>query len=153
MKLWRLARADRLAPTGQGAAEHGARWTSPGKPVAHFASEPGLAVLIVLRYHLGNNPDASQDYRLGWTHWDGPMDRLPYVEDAQQKRALGDDWLRSGRSLFAAVTSAVLPESDIILMNPLHAEASGLPAITSRPFSFADCLALPGYDAPTKPLP
>lgn len=47
------------------------------------------------------------------------------------------------RSLLAAVRSRVLPEADVVLMNPLHPAAASVPPLTSRPFSFADCLHVP----------
>ncbi len=153
MKLWRLFRTPYGALDGSGPEKHGARWTSPGLPVVNFASEPGLAVLVVLRYLPRDLAGADQDYLLGWTETSITPERLPYDPDPKVKRQRGDDWLQSGRSLFAAVTSAVLPEADIIMMNPRHPDAAALPALVTRPFSFADCLALPDYLAPTKPLP
>jgi RES domain-containing protein len=153
MKLWRLTRAPFLALDGSGPEKHGARWTSPGLPVVNFASEPGLAVLVVLRYLPRDLAGIDQDYLLGWTETDVVSERIPYTTDPVEKRRLGDDWLTSGRSLFAAVTSAVLPEADVIMMNPRHPDAASLPPPVTRPFSYAECLALPGYEEQTKPLP
>jgi RES domain-containing protein len=151
-KLWRLTRAPFIAFDGSGPAQHGARWTSPGLPVVNFASEPGLAVLVVLRYLPRDLAGIDQDYLLGWTETEAVPERLPYDSDPIIKRQRGDDWLTSGRSLFAAVTSAVLPETDIIMMNPRHPDAAHIPPLTTRPFSFTDCLSLPPYDAATTPL-
>jgi RES domain-containing protein len=153
VKLWRLTRAPYLALDGSGPERNGARWTSPGLPVVNFASEPGLAVLVVLRYLPRDLSAIEQDYLLGWTEVDAVPERLPYTPDAQAKRALGDEWLRSGRSLLAAVTSAVLPEADVVMLNPRHPDAARIPPLNTRPFRFEDCLALPALDAPTKPLP
>ncbi len=153
MKLWRLTRAPYLALDGSGPEQHGGRWTSPGLPVVNFASEPGLAVLVVLRYLPRDLTGIDQDYHLGWTETDAIPERIPYDPDPYIKRQRGDGWLKSGRSLFAAVMSAVLPEADIIMMNPRHPDAARIVPLTTRPFSFADCLALPAYDAPTKDHP
>ncbi len=175
MKLWRLTRAPYVALDGSGPAQHGGRWTSPGLAVVNFASEPGLAVLVVLRYLLasGTVPSGTvplearmaenvgsprgtvpgvDDYLLGWTETDAIPERIPYDPDPDVKRARGDTWLRSGRTLLAAVTSAVLPEADVIMMNPAHPQAAKLPTLITRPFRFEDCLALPAYDAPTRPV-
>ena len=149
MKLWRLIRAPYVALDGSGPALHGARWTSPGLSVVNFASEPGLAVLIVLRYLPRDLNDIDGDYLLGWTETSQTPERLAYDLDPQVKRQRGDDWLRSGRSLFARVTSAVLPEADILMMNPAHPQAAAIPPLRCRPFVFDDCLALPSYDAET----
>jgi RES domain-containing protein len=152
IRLWRLTRAAHAALDGSGPAAHGGRWTSPGLPVVNFASEPGLSVLVVLRYLPPDLAGVADDYLLGWTDVDAVPERIAYTPDPIAKRAAGDDWLRSKRSLLAAVTSAVLPEADVIMMNPLHPDAAQIKPLTTRPFSFADCLALPGYDAPTKQL-
>jgi hypothetical protein len=52
-------------------------------------------------------------------------------------------WLDERRSLLAAVRSQVLPEADVVLMNPLHPDAAGVPPLVARPFSFAECLHTP----------
>jgi RES domain-containing protein len=147
MKLWRLTRAPYVALDGAGPARHGARYTSPGLPVVNFASEAGLAVLVALRYlpkiHEGDLAGIDQDYVLGWTEVDAIPERFPEVTDPLEKRALGDAWLESGRSLLAAVRSAVLPEADVVMMNPSHPDAARVPPLVTRPFSFADCLHLP----------
>ncbi len=143
MKLWRLTRAPYVALDGAGPERHGARYTSPGLPVVNFASEAGLAVLVALRYLPHDLAGIDQDYLLGWTEVDAVPERFPEVTDAAEKRALGDKWLASGRSLLAAVRSAVLPEADVVMMNPRHADAARVAPLITRPFSFADCLHLP----------
>ena len=143
MKLWRLTRAPFVALDGAGPARHGARYTSPGLPVVNFASEAGLAVLVSLRYLPPDLAGIDQDYRLGWTEIDAVPERLPDVSDPAEKRAIGDAWLASGRSLLAAVRSAVLPEADVVMMNPRHPAAARVPPLVTRPFSFADCLNRP----------
>jgi hypothetical protein len=37
----------------------------------------------------------------------------------------------------------VLPEADVVMMNPRRPEATHVPPLTTRPFSFADCLHTP----------
>jgi RES domain-containing protein len=132
VKLWRLTRAPFLALDGSGPERNGARWTSPGLPVVNFASEPGLSVLVVLRYLPRDLADIDDDYLLGWTESDAVPERIAYTPDPVLKRERGDAWLRSGRSLFAAVTSAVLPEADIIMMNPHHRPPFRPPPPASR---------------------
>lgn len=139
MRLWRLTRAAHVALDGEGALKHGGRYTSPGLPVVNFASEPGLAVLVALRYlprDLGGIPD---DYLLGWAEIDALPERLP----GDETRAAGDAWLASQRSLLAAVPSAVLPEADVVLMNPQHPDAAQVAPLVTRPFNFSECLHVP----------
>ena len=143
MRLWRLTRAGFVALDGAGPERHGARYTSPGRPVVNFASEAGLAVLVTLRYLPRDLAGIDEDYLLGWTEVDAVPERLPDVSDPGEKRALGDAWLASGRSLLAAVRSAVLPEADIVMMNPRHPGAASVPPLVTRMFSFADCLDVP----------
>lgn len=143
MKLWRLVREPYATLDGSGPQKHGARWVSPGRPVINFASEPGLAVLVVLRYLPRNLQDIDQDYLLGWTEVDAKPERLTFVDDHAEKRRIGDEWLLSGRSLLAAVQSAVLPEADIVMLNPAHPSFAGVGPLETRPFNFEECLSLP----------
>jgi hypothetical protein len=69
------------------------------------------------------------------------------------------DWLQERRGLLAAVRSQVLPEADVVLMNPLHPDVAHVQQLATRPFSFAKCLHTPPMlarytgegDAPTQP--
>jgi hypothetical protein len=138
MRLWRLTRADHTALDGAGTLQHGGRYSPPGVPVVNFASEAGLAVLVALRYP--RDDDAA--YVLGWTEVDAPQERAP-DGDEEATRMWVADWLEERRSLLAAIRSQVLPEADVVVMTPLHAEAASVPPLTTRAFSFAECLHTP----------
>ena len=140
MKLWRLTRRDRVAFDGKGAEIHGGRYASPGTPLVSFASEAGLAVLVALRYWVAAD---SADYVLGWTESHAPAERAPIGAEDAAIKAHVDAWAAARRSLLIAVRSAVLPEADIILMNAAHPDAASLAPLTTRPFSFAECLHRP----------
>jgi len=140
MRLWRLTRTGRTALDGAGTSIHGGRYSPAGVPVVNFASEAGLAVLVALRYV---QDDASDDYMLGWTEVDAVPERAPDADDDEAIRDWVSDWLEERRSLLAAVRSRVLPEADVLLMNPLHPDAARVPALVTRPFSFAECLHTP----------
>lgn len=143
MKLWRLTRASHAALDGAGPARFGGRYSSPGRPVVNFASEAGLAVLVALRYLPRDLAQVDEDYQLGWTETASEPERVPEAMSPADKIAFVDAWLDAKRSLLAAVRSAVLPEADIVLMNPLHPDASQVRPLTLRPFSFAECLHRP----------
>jgi hypothetical protein len=143
MRLWRLTRRGQTALDGAGALKHGGRYSRPGAPVVSFASEAGLAVLVVLRYLPGDPRAAPDDFVLGWTEIDSVPERPPNVHDDDAIRDWVTEWLEEGRSLLAAVRSRVLPEADVVLMNPRHADAVGVPPLVTRPFSFAECLHTP----------
>jgi RES domain-containing protein len=138
MRLWRLIRAGETALDGAGTSRHGGRYSPPGTPVVNFASEAGLAVLIALRYE----QHEPAEYVLGWTEVDAIPERVP-ADDDEAIRGWVTEWLEERRGLLAAVRSQVLPEADVVLMNPLHPDAACVPPLVTRPFSFAECLHTP----------
>ena len=142
MRLWRLTRKDETALDGTGTLKHGGRYSPPGVLVVNFASEAGLAVLVALRYLPGDPADAPDDYVLGWTEIDAVPERVPNAND-DAIRDWTSGWLRERRSLLAAVRSHVLPEADVVLMNPLHPDAARVRPLVTRQFSFAECLHTP----------
>lgn len=143
MKLWRLTRVPFVALDGAGAAAKGGRYSSPGKPVVPFASEPGLAVLVALRYIPRDLAGIADDYVLGWTEVPAEPERVPGDADDAAIRTWVDAWLDSCRSPLAAVQSKVLTEADVVLFNPRHPVAAAVPPLTTRPFDFAECLHRP----------
>lgn len=142
MKLWRLTRAPFVALDGKGAELHGARYAPPGHPVVSLASEAGLAVLVALRYQPRDLAGIPDDFVLGWTEVDAAPLRVP-DPDEETIRAFIGDWLEQGTSLLAAIRSRVLPEADVIYLNPRHSDAARVPPLATRPFSFAECLHRP----------
>ena len=143
MRLWRLTRSDHIALDGAGTLKHGGRYSPPGVPVVNFASEAGLAVLVALRYLPDNPADAPGDYVLGWTEIDAIPERAGDADGDDAIREWVTDWLKESRSLLAALRSQVLPEADVVLMNPRHPDATHVPPLVTRPFSFAECLSTP----------
>ena len=142
MKLWRLTRAPFVALDGAGSALHGARYAPSGVPVVSLASEAGLAVLVTLRYLPSDLAGIADDYVLGWTEVDAVPERVPGGND-EAIRDWAGQWLAESRSLLAAVSSKVLPEADVVMLNPRHPDASRIAPLTTRPFSFAECLHHP----------
>lgn len=142
MRLWRLTRVGQTALDGAGAVRHGGRYSPPGAPVVNFASEAGLAVLVALRYVPSDSAERPEDYVLGWTEIDAVPERAP-EGDEEAIRAFVTRWLDDRRSLLAAVRSRVLPEADVVMMNARHPDALRVPPLTTRPFSFAECLHSP----------
>ena len=147
MRLWRLIRTGQTALDGAGTLKHGGRYSPPGAPVVNFASEAGLAVLVALRYLPSDPVDAPDDYLLGWTEVDVVPERVRGADGDDAIRASVTAWLVERRSLLAAVRSQVLPEADVVLMNPLHPDAARVPPLVTRRFSFAECLHTPPMPA------
>ena len=142
MRLWRLTRAPFTALDGKGAAIHGSRYAPPGRAVVSLASEAGLAVLVALRYQPADLSQAPRDLVLGWTEVEAVPERVP-DPDEQTIRVFVGEWLESRRSLLCAVRSRVLPEADVVLLNPAHPAAAQVPPLTCRPFDFVQCLHRP----------
>lgn len=142
MKLWRLTRAPFVALDGLGAQLYGARYAPPGHVVASLASEAALAVLIALRYQPADLQGIADDFVLGWTEVDAIPERAPDFDEASTRDFIGE-WLGSRRSLLAAIRSKVLPEADVIYLNPRHPAAAHVPPLVMRPFDFAQCLHRP----------
>ena len=160
MKLWRLTRAPFVALDGEGALRNGSRYAPPGRRVVSLASEAGLAVLVVLRYLPRDLGGIADDYVLGWTEVDASPVRIADEQGEEAIRAAVGGWLDERRSILAAVRSKVLPEADVVLMNPEHPDAALVPPLTTRPFDFAECLHTPpmltnftkaGAQVPAKP--
>lgn len=147
LKLWRLTRAGHTALHGTGTLRHGGRYSPPGVPVVNFTSEASLAVLVALRYLPGDPALAPDDYVLGWTEVDATPERVPDERGEQASRAFVTRWLEERRSLLAAVRSKVLPEADVVMMNPAHPDAARVPPLVTRPFNFAECLHTPPMKA------
>lgn len=143
MKLWRLARPGQLALDGEGARLHGGRYSSPGMPVVALASEAGLAVLVTLRYAMHEQDWMQADYCLGWTRVEASPERVNAGMSREETTQWVDDWLASRRSLLATIRSAVLPEADVVFLNPLHNDAAAVPPLETRPFRFGECLHPP----------
>jgi RES domain len=143
LKHWRLTRAPFVALDGAGPEQHGARYSPPGVPLVNFASEAGLAVLVALRYLPRDLAGIDEDYVLGWTEVDATPLRVSDEEGEEAIRAYVAEWLAGPSTLLAAVRSKVLPEADVVMMNPRHPHAARVPPLTCRPFSFAECLHKP----------
>lgn len=143
MRLWRLTRAAHAGLDGEGARQFGGRYSPPGIPVVSLASEPGLAVLVAMRYLPARREDWPTDFILGWTDVDA-VPVVPINETSEEViRSSVNVWLTERRSLLMAITSKVLPEARVILMNPSHAEFTSVHPLRTRPFSFHQCLHTP----------
>ncbi len=114
-----------VAFSGEGARRYGGRWNSPGVAVVYTSSSISLAIL---------------EWRARLTQWPAPSSVLIRIEfDAclvwspaklpgNWKRwpctkitaAVGDDWVRSGRSAVLKLPSAIVPTEFNYVLNPAH---------------------------------
>jgi RES domain-containing protein len=147
MPAWRICkfRHLRTALSGRGAERFGGRWNHPGDRMVYASSSLSLAVLELF-VHLDSDlaardlhwlalriPDDSTQERLetarlprDWRRYPGPS----------MLRDMGAQWLRQRRSLVLIVPSAVNPEEDNLLINPLHPEIRRVTTGRTKPFRF-----------------
>ena len=136
-EAWRIVKAKHAATafSGKGAADHGGRWNSRGVPVVYTSSTKSLAALETL-VHL--NPQVLF-WRCGCSHqvlrWieavrfgeyyrpDWRMEPPP-----PSTQAIGDAWVRAGRSAVLAVPSVIISGEPNYLINPAHSDFKKYPS-------------------------
>ena len=99
--------------------------------------------MIALRYWLDRLDEAPDDLTLGWTIIDSTPERVPDGLAEDEIKKLVDDWIIDRKSLLLAVRSKVLPEADVIFLNPEHEDAGNVSPLRTRPFNFDECLHRP----------
>ena len=144
-QAWRIVKEKYAATafSGEGAARTGGRWNSRGMRVVYASSTRALAALETL-VHL--NPPVELRYMIIPIKFGGGlMEKLPpttlpvnwRAEPAPAStQAIGDRWLREGRSVLLAVPSVIMPDELNYLINPAHAAFRKLMIGTPTPFTF-----------------
>jgi RES domain-containing protein len=144
--VWRLVKSKYASSAfdGEGARLFGGRWNRVGTRVAYAASNSALAVLEVLVHLDGTTAlsayslveaalpeSAIEDVEMASLQlgWNGS----PVPPHAQ---ALGDEWVRAGRSLALRLPSAIVQGGGNILLNPMHRDFGRLEVVSAEPFAF-----------------
>ena len=140
--VWRICRRPFADLSGKGARLYGGRWNSPGRPLIYTAEAAALAVLEV-RVHLDLDWDTLPDDYVLVSIDLGALVPEAIANLPADPRAMGDAWLRSGRSALLRVPSQIVPESHNVLINPAHADASSITIGSIRSFAFDRRLWLP----------
>lgn len=131
MRVWRISNYADLS--GIGGVRFPARWHSKGRPIIYTAEHPAGALAEFLA-HL-DLEDIPTNFQLLTIDFDGDPstetispDALPegWASNLAATRAIGDAWLRSGRTLLLRVPSVLVPDAFNILVNPAHPEATAL---------------------------
>lgn len=144
MRVFRIARAKYPGLDGTGAKLSGGRWNSAGVPVVYTSGSRALAALEKLVWV--NPDDIPADLRLFEIEIpdDAPVETVATQElPASWRQAsdphclrMGDEWLRSRRSLAIAVPSAIMPEEPNYLLNPAHPHMPAVKVSRLRDFNF-----------------
>jgi RES domain-containing protein len=127
--LWRISNHDSLS--GKGGLRASARWHTAGHRIIYLAeSPPGALIEVLVNLKVAAN-DWPKSYML--LRIDGPASvekeslSVPAGEDwpvdTSITRKLGDEWLRSARTVLARVPSAIMPSTWNLLFNPDHRDA------------------------------
>jgi RES domain-containing protein len=127
---WRIVRAARAnsAFTGEGARLYGGRWNSRGTPVIYVSEHESLAALELLVHLMPLSPDDRYlSFRLHWEDkWTEhfPVKHLPPHWNAEppdfQTMQIGDEWVRTEKSVALAVPSVLSRSETNFLLNPKH---------------------------------
>jgi RES domain-containing protein len=127
---WRIVRAARAnsAFSGEGARLYGGRWNSPGTAVIYVSEHESLAALEILVLLPPLPPDGRYlSYRLDWDDKltdSFPIKNLPEHWNAEppdsRTMQIGDEWIRTGKSVALAVPSILSASEMNFLLNPRH---------------------------------
>src|ERR1700720_3530830 len=127
---WRIVRAVRAkaAFTGGGSRFYGGRWNSPGTSVIYLSEHESLAALELLVHVMPLSP--AERYFSFRVEWDDklteyfPVKSLPPDWNAEPPTTasmqIGDEWVRSGRSVALALPSLLSTSEFNFLLNPNH---------------------------------
>lgn len=147
MRVWRICKARHVADafSGIGAEKYGGRWNHKGDRIVYASSSLSLAALELF-VHLQPDclpddlfsvvatvPDQASEEELDVAKLPANWREYPAPASLQD---IGSTWLRELRSLLLIVPSAVNPEENNVLLNPLHSEMKTLADIKSKPFHF-----------------
>jgi len=124
--------------SGTGAKIYGGRWNPVGLPALYTSQFISLAILeILVRATKNTSPDS---YTL--TSLEFPDKGIYQVQlkklkkdwqhDLKYTQGIGEDFLREKHSLCLKVPSAIVPQENNFLLNPLHADFKKLVIISAE---------------------
>ena len=150
---WRIA-APEFARTpeemlsGDGARRFGGRWNGPGQAAVYLGDSLALAAMELL-VHLGN-VEVLRTYRKMPVFIPEELvmhveaDSLPSGWETRPRsttRAIGDNWLATGKSVVLQVPSAVIPDESNFIVNPEHRDFTAIAAGPISDFRYDPRLA------------
>jgi RES domain-containing protein len=127
---WRIVKEKhaKTAFSGEGARVFEGRWNSAGVRMVYCSEHLSLAALEILVH---TQPIAIQGkFRVFEVRWDETMTsaielkKLPKGWNTQPptaaSKSIGDDWVRSARSVVLVVPSVIVPQERTFVLNPEH---------------------------------
>lgn len=137
MKVYRLHRAGRSASEYTGSLLYPGRWHSKGTPILYFSIALSLACLECL-VHLAPD-EMPEDYAYTSVDLNTEPEIADFrgdLADIHATRRYGHRWAIDQQSLAILVPSVIIPIEFNVLVNPLHAEFSGLAWSAGQAFAF-----------------
>jgi RES domain-containing protein len=151
VRVWRIGaetrtyKADDLS--GGGASLKPGRWNAAGEPVVYAATSIALAVLETAasvdsaglplnRFVVAIDVPTKIWEKRREAHASvlpGGWDAVPA---GMTSVSVGSKWLSSKSSAVLTVPSVIVPEEDVVLINPLHHDFAKVTAKTSRRFAY-----------------
>lgn len=130
-----------IAFDGEGAWRYGGRWNSPGTRLVYASSSVALAALELL-VHL--NPPVGIRYVAIPIGFDDALvekvANLPaeWTEEPPppSTQAMGDRWVKVGRSALLELPSVIVPTESNYLLNPAHPDFGRIRIGEPVPFAF-----------------
>ena len=147
MFVWRICRQKHVpdAFSGFGAEKYGGRWNHKGDRMVYASTSLSLAAMELF-VHLQPDVLPADLHSAAVTVPDGISSEVVAVGDLPANwrsypapgklQEIGSTWLRKMRSLLLVVPSAVNPDEQNVLINPLHPEIRSITAVQSKPFHF-----------------
>lgn len=121
MQAFRICRDIHQALDGEGARLFGGRWNSPGFPVIYTSEHLSLCILeqlVHLDLDLIPANWVTLTLEIPNTIESETLSSLPVKKEEAKK--IGDEWLKTKRTLYLKVSSFVVPDEYNVLINPLH---------------------------------
>jgi RES domain-containing protein len=132
------------AMNGEGARLWGGRWNSPGLPAVYLAESRALAALEILVH--APREALSLDWSLIEIQVPDdsiqiiPTKNLPAdwrdLPSSPNARNTGDSWLREGKKCALRLSSTIIPEEHILLINPAHPDTEKWNISAPKAFRF-----------------
>ena len=127
---WRIVRAARArnAFTGEGSRFYGGRWNSRGRSVIYVSEHESLAALELLVHTMPLSlTERHFSFRI---EWDDKLTEYFPISDLRPdwnaepptsvSKEIGNEWVRSGRSVALALPSLLSTSELNFLLNPNH---------------------------------
>ena len=128
--------------SGDGARKKGGRWNSPGFPVVYTSTAISLSLLELLIYN-SSYEVIRVNMLMQITVPENLMQSLSvnalkqtWQKDIDYSRFIGNEFLKTKKSLLLKVPSAIIPEETNVLINPAHPDFKKVKIIKASPFQF-----------------